>query len=181
MHDLIPADVTLAVIPTVTALTIRHFKHAKDEGEEELEPKHPAVKFLLHAWNEGDLSDAHEHIAPACEVYTNGLALEREHAGPAMIKQAVDSWRAMVPDLTMELAQEVGDKHTVAIEYRITGTHTGEVPGIAASGGTIDVEASAFLELRDGKVAEVWTVFDSLALAVQMGAAEVPSSWPGRS
>jgi predicted ester cyclase len=181
MHNLLPADVMLAVIPTVTALTIRHFRHAKDdEGEHELEPKHPAVRFLLDAWNEGDLSDAHEHVAPDCEVYTNGLALEGEHAGPAMVRQAVESWRAMVPDLTMELAQEVGDKDRIAIEFRITGTHTGEAPEVAASGAAIDVEGSAFLTLHDDKIVEAWTVFDSLTLAVQMGSVEAPTWWPGR-
>ena len=176
MRYLTHADVTLSVIPTVTALTIRHFKHAKsDEGESELEPKHPAVKFLLDAWNEGDLSDAHEHVAPDCEVYTNGLALEGEHAGPALVKEAVESWRTMVPDLTMELSQEIGDEHRIAIEFRITGTHTGEAPEVAASGGTIDVEWSAFLTLDDGKIVEIWTVFDSLALAVQMGTTKAPT------
>jgi hypothetical protein len=98
-----------------------------------------------------------------------------------MVREAVESWRSMVPDLTMELAQEVGDEHRIAIEFRITGTHTGEAPEVAASGGAIDVEGSAFLTLRDDKIVEAWTVFDSLALAVQMGATQsmpTPSTSP---
>ena len=64
---------------------------------------------------------------------------------------------------------------------RITGTHTGDTPELPASGGAIDVECTAFLTLSGGMVTEVRTVFDSLALAVQTGAAEAPAWWPGRS
>ena len=35
--------------------------------------------------------------------------------------------------------------------------------------------------LSGGKITQVWTVFDALALAVQTGAAEAPAWWPGRS
>ena len=57
----------------------------------------------------------------------------------------------------------------------------GTIPGLPASGGAIDVEGTAFLTLSGGQVTEVRTVFDSLALAVQTGAAEAPAWWPGRS
>jgi predicted ester cyclase len=181
VHDLIPSDVALGVIPTVTALTIRHFKQAKGEdGEAELEPKHPAVKFMLGAWNDGDFSEAHKYVAPDVELFTNGLAQESEHGGPAMVKESIESWRAMVPDIRMELTQEIREKHRIAIEFRVTGTHTGDSPVLPAGGGTIDVEGSAFLALDGDKIVEAWTVFDSLAAAVQTGAAEAPAWWPGR-
>lgn len=178
MHDLVPGDVVVGVIPTLTALAIRHFKQGKDQGE--IEAKHPAVRFLLDAWNDGTFDDAHEHIAPDIEVYTNGLSFESEHGGPAMAREAVESWRAMVPDIHMELSQEIRDEHQIAIEFRITGTHTGDAPGLPASGRAIDLEGSAFLTLDRDRIVEAWTVFDSLALAVQTGATEAPSWWPGR-
>ena len=183
MNHLLASGPHLAVIPTLTAFTIRHFKHkqGQDDGGAELEPKHPAVKFVLGAWNEGDFSEAGKYIAPGMEIYTNGLSLSSDHGGPAMAKESIESWRALAPDLRMELSQEIGDKHRIAIEFRITGTHTGDAPELPASGGAIDVEGTAFLTLSGGKVTEVRTVFDSLALAVQTGAAEAPAWWPGRS
>jgi predicted ester cyclase len=127
------------------------------------------------------ISDAHKHIAPDIQIYTNGLPASSEHGGPAMIKESIESWRALVPDLRMELSQEIRDKHRIAIGFRITGTHTGDTPELPASGGAIDVEGTAFLTLSGDKITEVWTVFDTLALAVQTGAAEAPAGWPGRS
>ena len=183
MNHLLASSPHLAVIPTLTALAIRHFKHKQgpDDDSAELEPKHPAVKFVLGAWNEGDFSDADKHIAPDIEIYTNGLSFSSEHGGAEMAKQSIESWRTLAPDLRMELSQEIREKHQLAIEFRITGTHTGDTPGLPASGGAIDVEGTAFLTLSGGKITEVWTVFDALALAVQTGAAEAPAWWPGRS
>ena len=88
-----------------------------------------------------------------------------------MARQSIESWRAPL-DLRMELSQEIREKQRIAIGFRITGTHTGDIPGLPASGGAIDVEGTAFLTLSGGKITEVWTVFDALALAVQTGAAE---------
>ena len=136
---------------------------------------------MLGAWNEGDFSDADNHIAPDMEIYTNGLLLSSEHDGPDMARQSIESWRALAPDLRMELSREIREKHWIAIEFRITGTHTGDTPELPASGGAIDVEGTAFLTVGGGKITEVWTVFDALALAVQTGAAEAPAWWPGRS
>jgi predicted ester cyclase len=139
------------------------------------------VKFVLGAWNEGDFSDADNHIAPDIQIYTNGLSLSSGHDGPAMARQSIESWRALAPDLRMELSQEIRDKHRIAIEFRITGTHTEDAPGLPASGGAINVEGTAFLTLSGDKITEVRTVFDTLALAVQTRAAEAPAWWPGRS
>ena len=174
---------TVAVIPTLTALAIKHFKRKDGQNDSgaELEPKHPAVRFVLGAWNEGDFSDADKYISPDIEIYTNGLSLSSEHDGAAMAKKSIESWRAFAPDVRMELSQEIREKHRIAIEFRITGTHTGDTPQLPASGRPIDVEGTAFLTLSGDKISEVWTVFDSLTLAVQTGAAEAPAWWPGRS
>ena len=183
MHHLLASGVHIAVIPAVTALTIRHFRHkpGNDGGDAKLEPKHPAVRFILGASNEGDFGEASKHVAPGIELYTNGLSVRSEHGGPAMARQSIESWRALAPDLRMELAREIGEKNRIAIAFRVTGTHTGDIAGLPASGGAIDVEGTAFLTLDAGKITEVWTVFDALALAVQTGAATAPAWWPGRS
>ena len=177
----VSADVDAAVIPTLTMLAVRHFKRGKEDGERE--PKHPAVKFVLGAWNEGDFSEAEKYVAPGCAIYTNGFAYDSgsEGGGPALAKESVEYWRALVPDLAMELTQEIREKDRIAIEWLITGTHTGELPELPASGNAIELQGSAFLTLEDDKIVEVWTVFDALALAVQTGAAEAPAWWPGRS
>ena len=179
----VSAGVEAAVIPTLTALAVRHFRRRKEAGEGEQEPKHPAVRFVLAAWNEGDFTDAEKHVAPGCVVYTNGFAYDSgpEGDGAAMAKEGIEYWRAIAPDLEMRLSQEIREKDRIAIEWSITGTHTGGRPELPATGNAIELQGSAFLALEDDKIVEVWTVFDSLALAVQTGATEAPAWWPGRN
>ena len=153
MRELIASHVTHAVIPTVTALTSRHFKNKQGPDGDELAPKHPAVKFVIDAWSDGDFTHAHEHMTADCEVYTNGLSIRSEHRGPAMAKESIEAWRAIAPDITMELTQEIREEHPTAIEFRIKGTHTGDAPGLPASGEAIDVEGTAFLTLDGDKIA----------------------------
>ena len=110
MNHLLASGPHLAVIPTLTAPAVRHFKHkqGQDGGDAELEPKHPAVKFVLGAWNEGDFGEARKHIAPDIEIYTNGLSFSSEHGGAAMVKESIESWRAPAPDVRMELSGSRG-------------------------------------------------------------------------
>lgn len=178
---MLPSDVDAAVIPTLSMLAIRHFKHGKPGAEQE--PKHPAVKFVLAAWNEGDFSEAEKCVAPNLAISMNGFTTDSspEGDGPAMAQESIEYWRAIFPDLRMELLQEIREKDRIAIEWLITGTHTGERPELPASGNLIELQGSAFLTLEDDKIVEVGTVFDALALAVQTGAAEAPAWWPGRS
>ena len=170
-----------AVIPTLTVLAARHFRRGKPEAEHE--PKHPAVKFILAVWNEGDFSEAGKHVAPDVATSINGLTSDStpEGDGPATAQESIEYWRAIIPDLKMDLSQEIRQKDQIAIEWLITGTHTGERPELPASGNLIELQGSAFLTLKDDKIVQVSTVFDALALAVQTGAAEAPAWWPGRS
>ena len=81
----------------------------------------------------------------------------------------------------MELTQEIRANDQIAIEWVLTGTHTGEQRSeLPASGNAIEVYGSTFLTLEDDRIVEAWSVFDSLALAVQTGTAEEPAWWPAR-
>jgi len=171
----LPPDVHIAVVPTLAALGARHFMGAKREGEEH-EPKHPAVKFMLVAWNEGDFSEAEKHVASDVVISVNGDTRDATSAagGPGMAQESIQYWRSMAPDIKMELLSEIRHKDRIAIEWRLQGTHTGERPELPATGNPIDIEGAAFLTLDDDKIAEVSTVFDALSLVVLMGTAEAP-------
>ena len=98
-----------------------------------------------------------------------------------MAEESIGYWRSIVPDIRMELSQEIRAKDQIAIEWVLTGTHTGEQRSdLPASGNAIEIQGSTFLKLDDDKIVEAWSVFDSLALAVQTGTAEEPAWWPAR-
>jgi steroid delta-isomerase-like uncharacterized protein len=61
-----------------------------------------------------------------------------------------------------------GDR--VAVRWTGTGTHSGEIGGIPATGNAIEVAALSVHRIEDGKIAETWTVWDTLSFMQQIGA-----------
>jgi steroid delta-isomerase-like uncharacterized protein len=79
-------------------------------------------------------------------------------------------WEA-VPDarITLGDAFEAGDQ--TAARLTITGTHEGELMGIAGSHRSISVEVITILRFEsDGRIAERWNVADFLSMLQQIGA-----------
>ena len=60
-----------------------------------------------------------------------------------------------------------GDR--VIVRWTGSGTHVGEVNGIPATGKKIAVDAITIHQLRGGKIAETWEVWDTLGFLQQLG------------
>jgi steroid delta-isomerase-like uncharacterized protein len=60
-----------------------------------------------------------------------------------------------------------GDK--VVVRWTGSGTHVAEVNGIPATGKQIAVDAISIHQIRDGKIAESWEVWDTLGFLQQVG------------
>jgi len=75
-----------------------------------------------------------------------------------------------LPDLKEDLQDIIASGDTIATRWVITGSQQREFMGIRASGHTIRVEGMNFYRLKDGRVTDIWTQFDSVALMQQLGA-----------
>ncbi len=67
-----------------------------------------------------------------------------------------------------------GDK--VAVRWTGHGKHDAEVNGIPPTGNEIHVEALSLLRFEHGKIAENWTVWDTLGMLQQIGVVPPPPS-----
>jgi steroid delta-isomerase-like uncharacterized protein len=56
-----------------------------------------------------------------------------------------------------------------------SGTHVGELMGIPPTGATIGIDAISIFTIRDGQIAQEWTVWDALGLLQQVGAVPAPA------
>ncbi len=77
------------------------------------------------------------------------------------------------PDLHSEVEDLIADADRVVVRNRLSGTHSGNLGGIAATGHTIAWDTVQILRVADGKIAEAWFVTDTLALLRQAGAISV--------
>jgi len=93
------------------------------------------------------------------------------YTGYEGVAQWTGPFFAMLPDL--EIAPEnfwlFAEGDLVAARWVGTGTHTGDVPGIPASGNEIVLSGAALHRIEDGKIAETWFVMDTLGFMAQIG------------
>jgi predicted ester cyclase len=94
--------------------------------------------------------------------------------GLAGAAQLMDLWRSSFSNLKIEMEDSLEEGDKVACRFRITGTHTGPLMGIPASGKPISVLATGIFRMVGGKMAENWVNFDALTLMQQIGAVPAP-------
>ena len=93
-------------------------------------------------------------------------------AEPTLVgfKHKVASFKAIFPDLAEDLQDIVATGDTVATRWVVTGSLQQDFMGIPASGQTIKVEGMNFYRLKGGRVTDIWTQFDGVAMMQQLGA-----------
>ena len=96
--------------------------------------------------------------------------------GVEAFKQMVAMWRAAVPDVHCEVQGVFSDGDMVAWLVHTTGTQTGEMMGIPASGRRIDLVSPNIGRVRDGRAAEHWADQSMFQFLAQIGALDVPGT-----
>jgi predicted ester cyclase len=87
-------------------------------------------------------------------------------------KKAYASLRDSFSDLRLEVHENVGvlvEDDLVALRTIITGTHSGDYAGVAATGREIQTSASHFFRVRDDQFVEHWQVIDTYRILVMIG------------
>ena len=89
--------------------------------------------------------------------------------GPAGPISASKTFLAAVPDLQIEVVQQlvVGDR--VVSHLHFTGHFTGQIMGRTGQGEPIDFIATDILRLRDGRITDNWHLKDNLTFEQQVG------------
>ncbi|MCC6522147.1 MAG: ester cyclase [Polyangiaceae bacterium] len=119
--------------------------------------------------NEGDSDALLALYHPEARLVTpSDVVLDRE-----AIVELHAALRLAFPDLVWELAGCVEGEDAVVAELRFTGTHTGPlvngVTAFAPTGSRVALRGCEIVRFRDGRVAEVRSYFDALALCAQLG------------
>ena len=120
-----------------------------------------------HAFRAADQATIDELCHPGLADHNPAPGHEPTLAG---FKQKVAGFKASFPDLEEDLQDIVASGNTVATRWVVTGTLRQELMGIPASGQPIRVEGMNFYRLKDGRVTDVWTQFNGVALMQQLGA-----------
>ena len=88
----------------------------------------------------------------------------------AGFKHKVAYMCSLFPDLKEDMQDIIASGDTVATRWVLTGSLQQEYMGIRASGQAIKIDGMNFYRLRDGRVTDIWTQFDGVAMMQQLGA-----------
>jgi steroid delta-isomerase-like uncharacterized protein len=126
-------------------------------------------RAIEEGFNDGNLATIDEITA---EGFRNHDPADGgEYAGRDGFKRQIQMYRTAFPDLhiTIEDIFQSGDE--VALRWTARGTHRGDLMGLAPTGVQMTTTGISIDRHEDGKIVETWTIWDTLGLMRQLGAA----------
>jgi predicted ester cyclase len=134
---------------------------------------------LSAAENRHDLSDLERWV-------WDDLVMERPGAEPVLgvdgYRSLMEAWFRALPDYRSVLDRQIVQGGCVARHWRITGTHIGELAGIAPTGRSLELAGATFLDIVGGRCRRIWVLVDRASLRAQLvePAADPPGAGSGR-
>ena len=122
-------------------------------------------------FHQGDLDyvDAGARRATASTTRSRPARRSADH-----LKQVVASMRTAFPDVRFEVHEIVAEGDVVACRSTMTGTHLGpsgaRAPRPGPDGRQVRVAHMHFFRYEDGRVTDLWHLWDTPGLARQLGA-----------
>ena len=126
----------------------------------------PVHLMLREVWSAGDLALVDELVAKA-HVQHDPVFPEPVR-GRSSLKEAIGRFRTGTPDLTKVVDETYVDDGTVIARYTATGTHEGELLGVAPTGRSIAVDGIYLSHVEDGKLIESTDMWDAFGVLQQI-------------
>ena len=128
-------------------------------------------RFYDEGWTQNNL-DVYDELVN--EDFEDHQALPGLPPGREGFKMLNVMFRSAFPDLRVDIDNVVAEEDKVGCRWRSTGTHQGELFGIPPTGNKVDVTATVFYRVEDGRLAEGWISRDDVGLMRQLGVIPSP-------
>jgi predicted ester cyclase len=129
-------------------------------------------RFYNEMWNRFDKSLLAEILTPTIRFRGS---LGQTKVGYDEFGDYVDFVRAFAPDFHNEVVTTVTEGNRTFARLLYSGTHRGEILGIAPTGRRFAYAGAALFEVADRRITEVWVLGDIHGLVTQLSS-EKPHS-----
>jgi len=126
------------------------------------------VHGIYEAINTGNLALLEKYVAPDYVEHTDG------YQGVEPFAQQVAAFRAGFPDLHVSIEDVLTAGDRFASRTTVTGTHTGDLMGMPATGKRISVEAVDIGRIENGQAKERWGGLNMYSMLSQLGVIPAP-------
>ena len=120
-------------------------------------------------WTRGDGATIDRLLHEAAVVHGLPTATGEPIRGRAEFRPFYETFRTAFPDIRVVLERVVADGEFATCFCRVTGTQTGNLPNLDATGQPVDFCGFAMIRVVDGQAREAWNCFDFLAMYAQLG------------
>lgn len=125
---------------------------------------------VIAAWNRGDADGLADAVAE--DVIWRDVALPMPMHGREAIRTTARAYLSAFPDMRVDETSSTVAGPRLVQELTITGTHRGELMGLAPTGRWTESYAAVVLTFdEDGMVIEGATYWNALAMLCQLGLA----------
>lgn len=107
-------------------------------------------------------------------------ALPEPLRGPEGAKENVNQYRSAFEGAQITVADQIAEGDWVASRWEGRGRHTGELMGMQPTGKEAVVSGLTLSRVKDGKIVEEWTNWDTFGMLQQLGAIPVMEAAPAR-
>ncbi len=137
-------------------------RNASTEANKEL-----VQAFIQELFTKGDLDAVDRYLAP--KFVNHDPPFPGAPQGPDGMRQAAALFRQALPDWHSDLHQLIAEDDIVVERFTASGTHQGDLMGVAGTGETIALSGINIFRISDGKIVERWGQLDQLGLLHQLG------------
>ena len=126
-------------------------------------------RWFEEVWNKGRVDAIPEMFA--ADGIAHGLSDDPNASmkGPGDYEPFYRTFRGAFPDIIVKVEDMVAEGDKVAARCSVTGKHTGDSLGIAATNSGVDFTGITIVRIRDGKIVEAWNNFDFMRMNRQLG------------
>jgi predicted ester cyclase len=123
---------------------------------------------IYEAINTGNLALLDKYVAPGYIEHSEGFQ------GVEPFRQQITAFRAAFSDLHVSIDELLTDGDRFASRTTVTGTHTGDLMGLPATGKQISVQAVDIGRIENGQARERWGGLDMYSMLTQLGVIPAP-------
>ncbi|KAA1188430.1 ester cyclase [Pseudohalioglobus sediminis] len=158
----------LALLPYANAAgEDRELAALRAQANTESANKELVRRWLSELWDQARFEVADELLAEKFTRHSEGYPAQGPDAYVAIIKSCHDAF----PDTRITMvAEPIAEGDRVFVRWRWTGTHEHPFRGVAPTSRKIDVLGEDVIRIQDGRITDVWPLFDPLRLMFQLGA-----------
>ena len=121
---------------------------------------------------QGDVSLFHRYVHVDAILH-NAYPAQGSTADAWM--ERVRIFAAAFSEIHVTVEDQVAEGEKVVTRTIFRGTHTGNFQGIAATGVRIAADEIQITRMKDGKIAERWSILDHISILKQLGRDPYPS------